>query len=70
MLKKCPFRKRKIVIDYDLHGVGGFPMAKQTREDFDECIGSKCMAYEERTCYTEDYHYTIKYCYLCGKDPD
>ena len=69
MSKKCPFRKNKIVVDYHLHG-SGFPMAEHTREDFGECIGSECMAYKERTCYTENYHYTVKYCYLCGKDPD
>ena len=73
MPKKCPFRKRKMVINYNLHGVGGFPMANTTEEEFAECIGEKCMAYKTKTekiPATGGMEHTVHYCYLCGKDPD
>lgn len=73
MPKKCPFRKRKIVTDYNLHGAGGFPMVKQTGENFEDCIGKECMAYKTKTEKipgTGGMEHTVYYCYLCGKDPD
>ena len=72
MSKKCPFRKSKTIVDYHLYG-SGFPMAEHTTEDFDEYIGSECMAYKTKTekiPATGGMEHTIHYCYLCGKDPD
>lgn len=43
-MKKCPFKKIYHRENYNLYGSEGFP-AFDYIEDFQECIGDKCMAY-------------------------
>ena len=44
MAKKCPFRKLERTIDYDTKGNFIFP--SMTVEEFEDCIGAKCMAWK------------------------
>ena len=45
-IRKCPWRKEVIVIDYKCGG-NGTPMVN-TAENFLECIEAGCMAWDEK----------------------
>jgi len=70
-MKKCPFKKNFIVEKYYTYGAQGFPMANCTKEEFSECIGSKCMAYKTKieTIFGTGKEHEVSWCSLCGKDP-
>ena len=63
-MKRCPFLKRTIYHsgrDYN----GSYPSEWIAAEEFGDCIGDKCTAYQVvNHCYTGT---KFAYCKLCGK---
>ena len=63
-MKRCPFLKRTIYNSGRNTG-GGYPLEWIAAEEFEECIGDKCTAYQVvDNCYTGT---KSAYCELCGK---
>lgn len=63
-MKRCPFLKKTIYHsgrDYNEN----YPSEWIAVEEFEECIGNKCTAYQVADTY--DIATKIAYCELCGK---
>ena len=69
-MKKCPFRKR-IYVDNTTSAWKDTTIITEQHEEFEDCIGKKCMAYTISTTVipaTGWRSQEITYCSLCGKD--